>query len=130
MGMSKSRDTQQECRRRAETDETTGDGGLENVVLGDIPQVKAFLLGLIEITAALALATTRRCAGGGQVSWDVLNRGRSRGMLLEVGGDDVDLGRIIGNVVRAGGLRGEEALVGVGLVDEVRAFPGRRMSVG
>ncbi len=131
MEMSKSRDMQQECRKRTETDETTGNGGLQNVVFGDIPQVEAFLLCLVEITTALAtLATTRGCARGGQVRRDVLNRGCSRGMLLEVGGDDVELGCIIGNVVRAGGLRCEEALVRVGLVDEVRAFPGRRVSVG
>lgn len=130
IGVSKSRDTQQGCRRHTETDETTGDGGLENVVLGDIPEVKAFLLCLVEITTTLALATTRRCARGGQVSGDILDRGRGRGMLLEVRGNNVDFGRIIGDVVRARGLRSEEALVRMGLVDQVRAFPGRRMSVG
>ena len=96
---------------------------MEDVLLCEVPEVETFLLYLVEIATTLARGGRSR---GGSVGRDVLNGSLRCGVLLEVGGDDVQLGCVIGDVVCARGLRSEERGVGMRLVDEVKTLPRRR----
>jgi len=108
-----------------ETNKTAGDTRTEDILLCDLPKVNALLLCLVCISLGLALSGVRlgQCRGGPLGRYCGLG-GDGCGLLAEVGGDDVDFGSVVCNVVCGGWFSCEEGLIWLGLLGGGRCVVG------